>query len=231
MTVANSDIQISTRGALRDENVAENSVVHVVDDDSEVRESLAELLQSIGLSVRAYASAEEFLKGYGPSTPGCLLVDVCMPGMSGLELQRQLAARQLSIPWIVITAHANVPMAVEAMSNGACGFLEKPYRSHELLALIKKAVARDRTGRQGKVRRREVLTRFKRLSPRERQVMELVTVGVANKQIARQLGISERTVEVHRAKVMKKLSATTLVELIHLEAEYRALQDSQDARR
>jgi two-component system, LuxR family, response regulator FixJ len=228
MAITRFDTRAPAQGPTNEEGISEHAVVHVVDDDSDVRESLAELLQSIGMSVLTYASAEEFLEFYNPSAPGCLLVDVCMPGMSGLELQRQLAARQWHIPWIVITAHANISMAVEAMSDGACGFLEKPYRSHELLRLIKKAVARERTTRKDKQRRRELIARFGLLSPRERQVMELVTEGVSNKQIARQLGISERTVEVHRAKVMKKLSAATLVELINLAAEHRALQESLD---
>jgi two-component system, LuxR family, response regulator FixJ len=209
---------------------SEHAIVHIVDDESEVRESLAELLHSIGLSVSMYASAEEFLDRYVPSTLGCLLIDVCMPGMSGLELQQQLAERQLSIPWVVITAHANVPMAVQAMSRGACGFLEKPYRSHELLELIKKAIERNRATRGDELRRHDVLARFEQLSPRERQVMEMVTAGTANKHIACKLGISERTVEVHRAKVMKKLAATTLVDLVQLANEYRAFCASDRCR-
>ena len=221
MKVMRFDTRAPAQGPKKEESISEHAVVHVVDDDADVRESLAELLQSIGMSALTYASAEEFLESYDPSAPGCLLVDVCMPGMSGLELQRQLTARQRHIPWVVITAHANVSMAVEAMANGACGFLEKPYRSHELLRLIKKAVAMERTTRKDELRRRELLARFELLSPRERQVMKLVTVGVSNKQIAKQLEISERTVEVHRAKVMKKLSASTLVELINLAAEHR----------
>jgi two-component system, LuxR family, response regulator FixJ len=228
MTSIDSTTSIPMPGAGKEIDVPEHAVVHVVDDESKVRESLAELLQSMGWSVQTYASAEEFLENYDSSVPGCLLVDVCMPGLGGLELQQQLAARRWGIPWVVITAHANVSMAVEAMSKGASGFLEKPYRSHELLGLIKKAVALDRTTRRDSVRCRDLLGRFEHLSPRERQVMELVTAGAANKQIARELAISERTVEVHRAHVMKKLSAGTLVELVNLAAEYRALQGSGD---
>jgi two-component system response regulator FixJ len=203
----------------------ENPVVYVVDDEAKVRESLAELLNSVGWNVLTYDSAEDFLDRYDPGIPGCLLVDVCMPGMSGLELQERLAARQLDIPWIVITAHADVAMAVKAMSDGASGFLEKPFRSHELLAVIQKAVQRDRTLRVDQARRGQLQARFERLSPREKQVMQLVTSGAANKHIARTLEISERTVEVHRAHLMKKLSAPTLVDLIHLAAEYQALSD------
>jgi two-component system, LuxR family, response regulator FixJ len=229
MTITDFDVLRSQHGEANESDLKEQGVVHVIDDDSEVLKSLAELLQSIGLRVRTYASAEEFLESYDPSSSGCLLVDVCLPGMSGLELQQQLAARNWYIPWVVLTAHANVPMAVEAMSNGACGFLEKPYRSHELLGQIRKAIAHDRDTRVAKTRCRELLARFKNLSPRETQVMVLVTAGEPNKQIARQLGISERTVEVHRAKVMKKLSVATLVELINLAAEYRALGESPPA--
>lgn len=227
MPIANLAFLGSTLRAEKGADITENAVVHVVDDDAEVRESLAELLKSVGWVVQTHASAEGFLDAYTPLLPGCLLVDVCMPGMSGLELQEQLAARGWDIPWVIITAHADVSMAVQAMSNGACGFLEKPYRSHELLELVKKAVTRACTTRGAKIRRRDLLARFEQLSPRERQVMKLVTAGAPNKQIAQQLGISERTVEVHRANVMKKLSAATLVELIHLAAEYQALQDSQ----
>jgi len=229
MTTTSPPVRVALPEAGNRSDILQRAVVHVVDDDSEVRESLAELLQSIGWRVQAYASGEDFLENFDPSVPGCLLVDVCMPGMCGLEVQQHLAARRLAIPWIVITAHANVSMAVHAMSNGACGFLEKPYRSHELLNLINKAIALDRSTRKGGIRRQEILARFEHLSPRERQVMELVTAGAPNKQIARELGISERTVEVHRSKVMKKLCAATLVELINLAAEYRVLREPSRA--
>jgi FixJ family two-component response regulator len=146
-----------------------------------------------------------------------------MPGMSGLELQERLVERRLEIPWVVITAHADVPMAVKAMSDGASGFLEKPFRSHELLAVIKKAVTQDQSLRVDQARRGHLQARFGRLSPREKQVLELVTQGAANKHIAQSLNISERTVEVHRAHVMKKLAASTLVELMRLAAEYQSL--------
>jgi len=227
MPIANLAFLGSTLRTEEEAKSTRHAVVHVVDDDAEVRESLAELLKSAGWTVQTHVSAESFLEDYTPLIPGCLLVDVCMPGMSGLELQQQLAARGWNIPWVIITAHADVSMAVQAMSNGASGFLEKPYRSQELLTLVKKAVAQDRASRGATIRRRDVIERFKHLSPRESQVMELVTAGAPNKQIAQQLGISERTVEVHRANVMKKLSAATLAELIHLAAEYRALQDNQ----
>jgi two-component system response regulator FixJ len=206
---------------------AESPVVHVVDDEPGVRESLVELLRSIGLEVHAHSSGEEFLADYDPSTPGCLLVDICMPGMSGLELHSQLVERGIGLPWIVLTGHADVAMAVEAMGMGACGFLEKPYRSHELLQLIKQAVEQGKKSYHTQLRRREVMTRFARLSPRELEVMNLVTEGAANKQIATRLGISERTVEVHRSRVMKKLSADTLVELLSLGIEYRAIQERE----
>lgn len=210
-------------------DVGENSAVYVVDDDVKVRESLAELLHSIGMEVYTYATAESFLAGYEPDQPGCLLVDVCLPGMSGLELHEQLVARQTEIPWVVITAHADVAMAVKAMSEGACGFLEKPYRSHELLELIKKAVQREHETRLGRARRREILARFQLLSPREREVMEMVTSGAANKQAAKALGISDRTVEVHRANIMKKLRVDSPAELFSLAAEYRATCNTQNS--
>lgn len=209
-------------------NFTNSPVVHVVDDEPDVRESIAELLQSIGLEVHAHASGEDFLAHFEPTMPGCLIVDVCMPGMSGLELHRRLAERGISIPWIVITGHADVAMAVEAMTKGASGFLEKPYRSHELLQAIKRAVEQERKTRDTQLRRRAVLARFARLSPREMEVMNMVTEGAANKHIARRLGISERTVEVHRAKVVKKLSVDTLVELISLGIEYRAIKEAQE---
>ncbi len=190
--------------------------VFVVDDDAHVRKSLCWLLGSIGLEVESYASAQEFMEDFEPDRPGCLILDLRMPGMSGLQLQHQLAELGAAIPIIIISAYGDVPAAVQAMKAGAVDFIEKPFSDHLLLERVHQAVERDAQYRRHRSRRVGVELRIAALTRREREVMDLVVSGKATKQIARQLGISHKTVEVHRGRVMQKMAVESLAELVHL---------------
>ncbi|MGQ0429753.1 MAG: response regulator transcription factor [Gammaproteobacteria bacterium] len=192
------------------------ATVYVVDDDAGVRGALALLLKSLDQPCRAYGSASEFLAEYDPDGPGCALLDVRMPGMNGLELQQELNRRGAVLPVIFITGHGDVPMAVEAMQHGAFDFLQKPFHDEDLLERVRRALARDRelraeVGEKGRIRGRLV-----RLTPRERQVLGLMTAGKPNKVMAAELGVSQRTVEIHRAHVMRKMGASSLAQLVRM---------------
>ncbi|HEU0225915.1 MAG TPA: response regulator transcription factor [Steroidobacteraceae bacterium] len=190
--------------------------VFVVDDDEGVRSALALLLKSMGQPAATYASATDFLAAYDPDRPGCALLDVRMPGMSGLELQDELNRRGVVLPVIFITGHGDVPMAVEAMQRGAFDFLQKPFRDDDLVERIRRALARDRELRAAIGEKSQVCARLARLTPRERQVLELVAAGRPNKVMAAELGVSQRTVEIHRAHVMKKMGASSLAQLVRM---------------
>jgi two-component system response regulator FixJ len=191
-------------------------VVYVVDDDDAVRSALRMLIRSVGLQAQASASATEFLQHYDVRQPGCLVLDVRMPGMNGLELQVELNRRGATIPVVFISGHGDVPMAVEAMQHGAFDFLQKPFRDQDLLDRVQKALARDAQLRAGLAARAEILERIATLTPREAEVMQLVTEGKANKVVAADLGVSQRTVEIHRAHVMEKMGAGSLAELVRM---------------
>lgn len=190
--------------------------VFVVDDDAAVRESLCWLVESAGLNAESYATAQAFLDAYDPRQPGCLVLDVRMPGLSGLDLQEQLAAQGIMLPVIIITGHGEVPMAVRAMKGGAIDFIEKPFSDQLLLDRAREAIAQDAQNRVEQARRAEVAARLALLTPREREVMEMVVSGKANKQVGANLGISQKTVEAHRAQVMRKTRADSLAELVQL---------------
>ena len=190
--------------------------VFVVDDDDAVRNSLRMLLKSAGVHAEAYASAQEFLASYEASQPGCLVLDVRMPGMSGLEMQHELNLRGATIPVIFITGHGDIPMAVEAMQHGAFDFLQKPFRDQELLDRVQRALVRDADYRTRLRQTDRIRERLASLSPREREVLDLVTQGKANKMVAGDLGVSQRTVEIHRAHVMQKMEAGSLAELVRM---------------
>jgi FixJ family two-component response regulator len=191
-------------------------VVFIVDDDDAVRAALRLLMRSAGLQARGFASADEFLAGYDARQPGCLVLDVRMPGMSGLELQQELNKRGATIPVIFITGHGDVPMAVEAMQHGAADFLQKPFGDQDLLDRVKKALASDAGARASMAVLAVTRQRLQSLTPREVQVMRLVTRGKANKVIGAELGVSQRTVEIHRAHVMEKMQARSLAELVRM---------------
>jgi len=193
--------------------------VYIVDDDDAVRNSLRLLLKSVGLTAVALPTAQEFLSSYDAQQPGCLILDVRMPGMSGLELQQQLNMRGAVIPVIFITGHGDIPMAVEAMQHGAFDFLQKPFRDQDLIDRIQRALAKDRTNRAELTERSHVRERFESLTPREREVLALVTRGKPNKVMAAELGVSQRTVEIHRARVMEKMHASSLAQLVRMMME------------
>lgn len=190
--------------------------VFVIDDDKAVRHFLRGLIASVNLRVEAFASAQEFLAAYRSSSPGCLLLDIRMPGMSGLELQQELSVRGIDLPVIVLTGHGNVQVAVHAMKAGAVDFIEKPFNNELLLDRVQKAVAKSVDTYENRIKRDEILNRRKLLTPRERQVLDLVVAGESNKGIARHLHISEKTVEIHRANVMGKMQAKSLADLVKI---------------
>jgi two-component system response regulator FixJ len=193
-----------------------NATVFVVDDDQAMRNSLKWLISSVGMRVECFASADDFLAGNHSGRPGCLLLDVRMPGMSGLELQEVLAERDTHLPVIIITGHGDVPMAVRALKAGAIDFIEKPFNDELLLDAIRNALALDERRRDLQEERAQVAERLSQLTPREREVMDMVTDGKSNKEIATGLGVSAKTVEAHRARVMEKMRAGSLAELVRM---------------
>lgn len=190
--------------------------IFVVDDDPSVLASLRSLLRSVDLTVHAFASAREFLESGRAGEPGCLVLDVRLPGTSGLELQRELVRAGIALPTIFITGHGDIPMSVAAMKAGAIEFLTKPFRDQDFLDAVHRGLDLDRTARMQAGERAEFAGRAETLSPRERQVMHLVVAGLLNKQIAHELGLSEVTVKAHRAQVMRKMQASTLPELVRI---------------
>jgi FixJ family two-component response regulator len=193
-----------------------DSIVYVVDDDSSVREAIKSLIRSVGLRVETFGTAQEFLKSARPDAPGCVVLDVRLPGLSGLDLQRELAANGINLPVIFITGHGDIPMSVRAMKAGALEFLTKPFRDQDLLDAIQQALERDRGARQQRLETAELRERFDSLTAREREVMGLVVSGLLNKQIAGELGTSEVTIKIHRSQVMKKMGAGSLAELVRM---------------
>jgi len=188
--------------------------VYVVDDDEAMRDSLVWLLESHGFAVEAHPSAERFLDAWREEMRGCLVLDVRMPGMSGLELHERLAARRSTLPVVFVTGHGDVPMAVSALKKGAVDFIEKPFNDREMLRLVESCLELERRGRGAREREEEVRRRIASLTEREGEVMRLVVAGKLNKQIADELGISIKTVETHRARVMEKMGAGSLAELV-----------------
>jgi FixJ family two-component response regulator len=193
-----------------------DKLVFVVDDDAPLRDSLADLLRSIGLRVETFSSAQEFLQTKRPDMPSCLVLDVRLKGLSGLDLQKRLVEGDVDIPIIFITGHGDIPMAVQAMKAGAVEFLRKPFRDQDLLDAVQQALERDRKGREQRAEIAELRKRFDSLTPREREVMALVAAGLLNKQVARELGTSEASVKVHRQHVMEKIGADSLAELVRM---------------
>lgn len=190
--------------------------VFIVDDDPSVRKALKRLIESVGLEVETLASAQEFLDHEQPDKPSCLVLDVRMPGLSGLDLQDELAARGLNMPIIFITGYGNIPMGVRAMKAGAVDFIEKPFDDQALLDAIHQAIEQDRKARLEQAEIKEILRRVGLLTHRERQVFALVVTGIFNKQIAFELGTSEKTIKVHRARIMQKMQAKSLADLVRL---------------
>ena len=195
---------------------AVEATVFVVDDDASVREALKSLIRSVGLRVETFASAQEFLLDRRSSVPGCLILDVRLPGLSGLDLQREMAEANIHTPIIFITGHGDIPMTVRAMKAGAVEFLTKPFRDQDLLDAIQQALGRDHAARQEQAETAELRSRFDSLTPRESEVFALVVTGLLNKQIALQLGTSEITIKQHRHQVMQKMQADSFADLVRM---------------
>jgi FixJ family two-component response regulator len=205
---------------------AQDGLVIIVDDDASMRESLRSLVRSVGLDAEALASAAELVQRALPDVPSCLVLDVRMPGLSGLDFQAELARRDVRIPIIFMTGHGDIPMSVKAMKAGAVEFLTKPFRDQDMLDAIRLALERDRARRRDEKALSALRTRYKTLTPREQEVMALVTAGLMNKQVAGKLGVSEITVKLHRGNVTRKMKARSFAELVRM-AETLGIAPSQ----
>ena len=195
---------------------APSQIVFVIDDDASMREAISRLLEAVGLTVQTFASAKEFLSKKLPNVPACVVLDVRLPGLSGLDLQREMVERGIHIPVIFITGHGDIPMSVQAMKAGAVEFLTKPFRDQDLLDAVRSGIQVDRKARKERAELTELREDHQQLTQREREVMSLVVAGLLNKQIALRLGTSEKTIKIHRSHAMQKMHADSLAELVRM---------------
>jgi FixJ family two-component response regulator len=196
--------------------VPDTAVVHIIEDDASLREAIDSLLRSVGLTTRSYGSVQSFLSAARPDLPGCLLLDVRLPGMSGLDFQTSLADHDVHLPAIMMTGHGDIPMTVRAMKAGAIDFLTKPFRDQDMLDAVTAAIEKDRRRREGDQGAAALRAKYESLTPREQQVMALVTAGKMNKQVAADLNLSEITVKIHRGSAMRKMAARSLADLVRM---------------
>jgi FixJ family two-component response regulator len=194
----------------------DSPVVHIVDDDDSLRQGLASLLRSVGLNARTYGTTQEFLQTDRLEAPGCIVLDIRLPGISGLDFKEQLAGLGIRLPVILMTGHGDIPMSVRAMKAGAVDFLPKPFRDQDMIDAVSIAINRDRVLREKEGQSLAIADRYATLSPREREVMALVTAGKLNKQVAAELGLSEVTVKIHRGAAMRKMEARSLADLVRM---------------
>ncbi len=206
----------SPQGATNGDDSSKEPIVFIIDDDLSVRRALTNLFQSVGLHVEAFGSAPDMLQTKLPDVPSCLVLDIRLPGLSGLDLQAELARANINIPIIFITGHGDIPMTVRAMKGGAVDFLTKPFRDQDLLDAVVKAIEQDRRRREVEQALANLRSRFEALTAREREVLALVASGLMNKQIAAELGLAEITVKIHRGHIMKKMGARSLADLIRM---------------
>jgi FixJ family two-component response regulator len=217
--------QLNLQAVVMPPKVNDKAVVHIVDDDESLRHALDSLFRSVGLVTKTYGSAREFLEAKRDDGPGCLVLDVRLPGISGLEFQEQLASHGIFLPTVLITGHGDIPMSVRAMKAGAVDFLPKPFRDQDMLDAVTSAIERDRKRRASDSDAAHLRQRFDTLSPREQQVMMLVTTGKMNKQVAGDLGLSEITVKIHRGAAMRKMGARTLADLVRMADSLKVQAD------
>lgn len=204
------------RGLAMAHEVSDRAIVYIIDDDESLRLALDRVFRSVGLETRTYGTARGFIEAARPDLPGCVVLDVRLPGINGLDLQRQLGDLGIRLPVVLITGHGDIPMSVQAMKAGAVDFLPKPFRDQDMLDAVAAAIDRDRKRRAVESDTAEMRDRFDTLSPREQQVMMLVTAGKMNKQVAGDLGLSEVTVKIHRGAAMRKMGARTLADLVRM---------------
>jgi FixJ family two-component response regulator len=207
-------VHVTPRGSSKQNDPSETPVVLVVDDDPSLREALGRLFRSVNLEARLFPSVAEFLVHRFPNAPCCLVLDIRLPGVSGLDFQTQLANSNIHVPIIMMTGHGDIPMSVRAMKGGAVDFLTKPFRDQDMLDAVGQAIARDRNRRDSDKALADLRERFESLTPREREIMALVTTGLMNKQVAGELGLSEITVKIHRGHIMRKMSVRSLADLV-----------------